>query len=60
MKTMMKRELADCAGVSLRTLHRWCQPFQKELMEMGVKTNDKLLSPKVARFIADKLCIDLP
>ena len=57
---MMKRELADCAGVSLRTLHRWCQPFQKELKEMGVKTNDKLLSPKAARFIADKLCIDLP
>ena len=60
MKTMLKRELADCAGVSLRTLHRWCQPYRKELMEMGVKTNDKLLSPKVARFIADKLCIDLP
>jgi hypothetical protein len=60
MKTMLKRELADAAGVSMRTLHRWCQPYRQELIKMGVKPNDKLLSPKVARFLADKLCIDLP
>ena len=57
---MLKRELADAAGVSMRTLHRWCQPYRQELIKMGVKPNDKLLSPKVARFLADKLCIDLP
>ena len=47
---MLKRELADAAGVSMRTLHRWCQPYREELTSMGVKPNDKLLSPKVARF----------
>ena len=36
---MLKRELADAAGVSLKTLHRWCQPYRKELREMGVKRN---------------------
>ena len=60
MKVMTKQQLADAAGVSMRTLHRWCQPYREELTRMGVKPNDKLLSPKVARFLADKLCIDLP
>ena len=60
MRAMTKQQLADAAGVSMRTLHRWCQPYRQELIKMGVKPNDKLLSPKVARFLADKLCIDLP
>ena len=28
---MTKQQLADCAGVSVRTLNRWCRRFDREL-----------------------------
>ncbi len=60
MKAMLKQELADAAGVSLRTFQRWCMPYRKELEEMGWKPNHKLLKPNIIKFLADKFCIDLP
>ncbi len=36
MKAMSKQELADCAGVTLKTLRGWCKSFEKELREMGM------------------------
>lgn len=59
MKAMMKQELADAAGVNLRTLHRWCQPFRRELEQMGVRSKTKLLPPAAVKFLAEKLCLDL-
>ena len=59
MKAMSKSELADCAGVSVNTLMKWCKPFQSELEAMGFRPNDKLLPPVIVKFLVDKLCIDL-
>ena len=59
MKAISKQQMADKAGVSLNTFRRWCQPFQADLEAMGLNPNARLLSPAVAKFIAEKLCIDL-
>ena len=34
MKAMTKQQLAESAGVSVRTLNRWCEPYRQELEEM--------------------------
>ena len=60
MKAMSKQQLADAAGVSARTLSRWCQPYRRKLEQMGWKPKDILLSPRLVRFLSDKFCIDLP
>ena len=57
---MTKQQLADCAGVSLRTLHRWCLPYREELEQMGWKPKHKLLRPNIVKFLSDKFCIDVP
>lgn len=59
MKAMLKRELADRAGVSVNTLNRWCKPFQKELEAMGLQRKSKMLPPVAVKFLAEKLCIDV-
>jgi hypothetical protein len=43
MKAMSKQQLADCAGISVRTLMEWCKPFQEELVAMGLRPNAKVL-----------------
>lgn len=60
MKAMLKQELADAAGVNLRTLHRWCQPYREELERMGMKPKMKLLPPHLVKWMCDKFCIDIP
>ena len=59
MKAMSKQQLADCAGVSVKVLMTWCRPYQKEIEGMGLKPKDKVLSPKIVKFIAEKFCIDI-
>jgi len=59
MKSMSKSELANCAGVSVRTLMNWCRAFNKELTEMGMLPNQKLLPPHVVKFIAEKFDINI-
>jgi hypothetical protein len=59
MKSMTKQQLADKAGVSLNTLNRWCKPLQKDLEDIGVQPNARLLPPVAVKFIAEKFCIDL-
>lgn len=56
---MSKSELADCAGVSVRTLMNWCSAFDKELTAMGLKPRKKMLPPRVVKFIAEKFDIDI-
>ena len=60
MKAMLKQELADRAGVSLRTLHRWCLPYREELERMGMTPKRKLLPPHIVKYLADLFCIDVP
>ena len=59
MKAMSKSELADAAGVSVKVLMNWCKPFRSELEAMGLKAKDRVLTPGMVKFIADRLCIDV-
>lgn len=59
MKAMGKQQLADCAGVSVKTLNRWCQPYRHELQEMGLTARMKVLPPHIVMFLAEKFCIDV-
>jgi len=59
MKAMTKQQLADCAGVTLKTLSNWCAPYREQLEAMGVQKKTKVLPPKAARWIADKFMIDI-
>ena len=52
MKSMSKSQLADCAGISVKTLMRWCKPYSQELQQMGLR-------PAAVMFIAEKFCIDI-
>lgn len=56
---MTKQEMALRAGVSVRTLSRWCRPYEAELQRMGVRPNMKLMPPHVVKFLSEKLCIDM-
>lgn len=60
MKAMSKSELADCAGVTVRTLMDWCKPYMEELQKLGLKKNTKVMNPGIVAFIAEKCCIDVP
>ena len=57
VKAMLKSELADSAGVSLRTLNNWCKPYRRELIKMGWKPKMKLLPPHIVEFLTEKFCI---
>ncbi|MDE7085147.1 MAG: hypothetical protein K2O48_00450 [Prevotella sp.] len=56
---MTKQEMALRAGVSVRTLIRWCRPYEAELQRMGMRPNMKLMPPHVVQFLVDRLCIDV-
>ena len=59
MKAMTKQQLADCAGVSVRTLNKWCKPFQHELYELGLRPGMIVLPPKIVMWICNNFCIDI-
>ena len=59
MKAMTKQQLAQCAGVTVRTLMNWCRPYRKELLQMGLKPGMRVLPPNIVKWIADRFCIDL-
>ena len=59
MKSMMKYELAEAAGVSMRTFSRWLSRNEKILAQHGVYKNSRLIAPKGVRFICEEYGIDL-
>ena len=59
MKSMSKSQIAECAGVSVRTLMNWCEPFQQELTQMGMSPKAKVLPPHIVKFICEKFAIDV-
>ena len=54
---MSKQKLASYAGVSVKTLMTWCKPYSKELEQMGLRPNAKMLPPHIVRYIAEKFTI---
>ena len=56
---MSKQQLAQCAGVTTKTLMRWCEPFREELKAIGLQPHMKVLPPHIVRFITEKSCIDV-
>lgn len=56
---MTRTQLAAYAGVSVRTLVNWCKPYQKELAQMGMTPDMRVLPPNIAKWIAERFCIDI-
>lgn len=59
MKAMSKQQLADRAGVSLKTLNRWLQPYRDIMVANGYDPSMRVLPPHLVKFIVDKFCIDV-
>lgn len=59
MKSMSKLQLAQCAGVSVRTLMRWCRPYEEELQLLGLTDNMKVLPPHLVKWFADHFDITI-
>ena len=58
-KAMPHTQLADCAGVSRRTLYKWLHPYKDKLRKLGVQPNAKVIPPKAVRFICETFTIDI-
>ena len=58
-KSMLKSELADAAGVSLKVLNRWLEPHRQQLAAFGVGKYDKMLPPSAVRYICSTFDIEL-
>ena len=59
MKAMTRTQLAAYAGVSVRTLVNWCKPYQKELAQMGMTPDMRVLPPNIVKWITERFCIDI-
>ena len=60
MSSMYKNELADAAGVSMRTFQRWLAENREKLTELGARPRQQLLPPKAVKWICDAYGIDYP
>ena len=59
MKSMSKAQLAEAAGVNMRTIQMWLSRHKDELVVLGVRPRDKLLPPVAVKYIAEQYGIDL-
>ena len=59
MKSMSMAQLAEAAGVNMRTFQRWLSRHKDELVVLGVRPRDKLLPPVAVKYIAEQYGIDL-
>ena len=57
MKSKMKFEIAEAAGMSLRTFARWTSEHREQLLAQGVKPNQRLLPPKAVMYVCEELGI---
>ena len=56
-KAMYKYELANAAGVSMKTFRKWLKANYKELERYGYKHDDNMLSPGAVKFLCEKYVI---
>ena len=59
-KSMTRQQLADYAGVDVRTLRNWIEPHRKRLIEMGMPEGKGALPPNVVKWIIHNFDIDTP
>jgi hypothetical protein len=59
MKAMTRQQLAYFAGVSTKTLQRWCKPHRQELEALGMRPNMSVLPPRIVQWICEQFCIDV-
>ena len=57
MTTMTRKQMAEAAGVSTRTLRRWLQPHEATLEAMGVR-GKTMLTPKAVSWITEHFDIE--
>ena len=58
MKSRMKFELAQAAGMSDRTFSRWIREHSTYMERIGVRPTQRLLPPKAVKYICYELGID--
>ena len=57
MKARMKFEIAEACGMSSPTMSRWFADHRQQLMDLGVKPNQRLLPPKAVEYVCFELGI---
>jgi hypothetical protein len=58
MKAMTRQQLADCAGVTTKTLGHYLERHWDELWPLGLRPRE-ILPPKVVAWLIDKYGIDV-
>ena len=53
ISSMTRKELAQLAGVSERTLRRWIQRSHQQLIASGYQPSQRKLTPRVVRLLMD-------
>ena len=60
MKAYSKSQLAQAAGVSMRTFSRWLKSDNEQLALFGIKPSNRILPPVAVAYLVKKYDIDLP
>ena len=53
MKSMTRKELAQLAGVSERTLRRWLHSNHNQLIAAGYQASQRKLPPRVVKYLME-------
>ena len=56
---MTRQELADCAGVTSKTLHNYIKRHWDELWSLGMRPN-QILPPSVVAWLVKNYGINIP
>ncbi len=59
MKSYYKNEVADMAGVSIRTFRRWLHRHADTLASLGCRPRDKFINPRALQWLCQEYCIDV-
>ncbi len=59
VRTMAKSEFAFHAGVSLYVVRKWIKEQQSELVPLGYRPTDRLLSPIVVKHLCERYAVEL-
>lgn len=60
MKKLSKTEFANIAGVSEKTVQRWCVQHRENLKKLFTPPKAKKLHPLAVKYLSQHYCVDLP